>query len=307
MLRSVSVLAPAALLLAISNPAQADAPHAVQTLGVTLPSGDAADVYFPEIASCEKTEYTDAFPVIAFLQGGLTDKAYYSAYATELAAFGYVVYVPNHYKALGPAPALFADGNSLNDVLSAATSADADAGSPLHLIVDTSAMGVSGHSFGGVAAVYSATTNCQPPFCIPPSPVYSRPAALKAAAVFAAHTVQGPTVLDVANDLPTALLGGSQDSRSTPAQVAATYAVLEAPRALISFDGVNHWGIADLQNPPGPVPETSAQTRPQSWSIAKIAKWTAVFFDAFVRGDAGAKKKLDRQQSENGVTVLSDL
>lgn len=306
MARHLSLLTSGLIWFAASTQAQAQT-FAVETLSVTLPSGDAADVYFPDIAVAAQNAHVDAFPVVAFLQGGLTDKSYYSGFATELAAFGYVVYVPNHYKMLTPAPALFADGSSLNDVLAAATVADGNAASPLYRIVNTAAMGVAGHSFGGVAATYAATSNCQPPFCIPPSPVYTRPAAVKAAAVFGVHTVQGGTTLDIANDLPTALLSGSQDSRVTPALVASTYAVLEPSRASIAFTGVNHWGIADMQNPPGVTPETVAQSRPQSWGIAKIAKWTALFFDAFVRGDANAQRRIAEQRSETGVSILSDL
>ena len=302
-------LAVALCLLGASAPAQVRASELglrVDALAVALPSGDAADVYVPDVQPFRDL-FQNAFPVVVFLQGGLTDKAFYGELARQVAARGYVVYVPNHLKLLGPAPALFADGSSLQDVLAAASAADADPASPLYQIVDTARMGVSGHSFGGVAAVYAATASCPPPFCTPPSPVYQRPAALRAVAVYGVTTVQGPLTLEVANDLPTALIGGSQDTRVPPANVVATYDVLEPTRAMILIDGANHWGVADVQNPPGAQPEAGPQALAQAQSIRVIAARTALFFDAFVRGSSLAKLLIELELSGPGVRVTSDL
>ena len=272
---------------------------ATSSFTTTLLSGDQADVYHPLGGA------PNSYPIVAFLQGGLVDKSLYSGFAKALAGGGYVVVVPNHLAVLGPpgSPAgLFTQQSVVTDVLASMTAADADAASPLYEIVDTNNLGVSGHSFGGAAALYTVEGSCLPPFCFG---TFVRPAALKAAAVYGVNTVnpQGQ-LLDVnTSAAPVALLQGSVDGRATPDKAAVTFNLLETPKALITFDGLNHWGIADVQNPAGNTPDPGVQTRPQSWGIAKTAKYAQTVFDAYLKKDKGALKKLRKQQSETGVTI----
>jgi hypothetical protein len=97
------------------------------------------------------------------------------------------------------------------------------------------------------------------------------------------------------------LLQGSVDGRATPDRAALTFGLMETPKALITFDGLNHWGIADVQNPAGNSPDPNAQTRPQDWGISKTAKYARTVFDAYLKGDNGSLSKLREQQSETGV------
>ncbi|MET0592782.1 MAG: hypothetical protein ABW133_08795 [Polyangiaceae bacterium] len=266
----------------------------------TLLSGDHADVYHPVGGA------PNSYPIIAFLQGGLVDKALYSGFAKALAGGGYVVVVPNHFAALAPPPAppgLFTQQSVVTDVLASMTAADADAASPLYKIVDTNNLGVSGHSFGGAAALFAVEGSCKPPFCFG---TFTRPAQLKAAAVYGVNTVDPTTgtLLDVnTSAAPSVLLQGSVDGRATPANAALTFNLMETPKGLITFDGLNHWGIADVQNPPPNTPDPGVQTRPQSWGIAKTAKYAQTVFDAYLKSNNGALKKLRKQQSETGVTI----
>jgi dienelactone hydrolase len=288
-----------------SAPADLDEPGAseeplcgVSSFTTSLLSGDQADVYHPAHGA------PDSFPVIAFLQGGLVDKSLYSGFARELAGGGYVVVVPNHFQALVPGlpPQLFSSQRVVNDVLASMTAADANPASPLYQIVDTNNLGVSGHSFGGAAALYTVEGSCNPPFCFG---FYVRPPQLKAAAVYGVNTVNPAGILLDVNTsaAPVALLQGSVDGRATPAKAALTFGLMETPKALITFDGLNHWGIADVQNPAGNTPDPNPQTRPQDWGIDKTAKYARVMFDAYLKGDHGALKKLRREQSENGVNI----
>jgi hypothetical protein len=45
------------------------------------------------------------------------------------------------------------------------------------------------------------------------------------------------------------------------------------------------------------------QTRPQGWGISKTAKYAQIVFDAYLKSDSGALKKLRTQKSETGVTI----
>ena len=291
-----------------SAPADIDEPGAsemplcgVSTFTTTLVGGDQADVYHPAHGA------PDSYPIIAFLQGGLVDKSLYSGFATELAGAGYVVVVPNHFQTLIPGlpPQLFSSQHVVTAVLASMTAADANPASPLYQIVDTNNLGVSGHSFGGAAALYAVEGSCNPPFCLPPFPPYIRPPQLKAAAVYGVNTVNPAGILLDVNTsaAPVALLQGSVDGRATPDKAALTFGLLETPKALVTFDGLNHWGIADVQNPPGNTPDPNPQTRSQSWGISKTAKYARTVFDAYLKNDNGALKKLRREQSENGINV----
>jgi hypothetical protein len=182
------------------------------------------------------------------------------------------------------------------------TAADANPASPLYRIVDTNNLGVSGHSFGGAAALYTVEGSCAPPFCFG---FFVRPPQLKAAAVYGVNTVNPAGVLLDVNTsaAPVALLQGAVDGRATPAKAAQTFGLMETPKGLVTFDGLNHWGIADVQNPAGNTPDPNAQTRPQEWGISKTAKYAQIVFDAYLKGDSGALEKLRLQQSETGVTV----
>ena len=273
----------------------------VNVFTTTLTNGDQADVYHPTYG------HADEYPVIAFLQGALTDKSFYSGFAKDLAGQGYVVVVANHFQLLGPPPAqLFTSELVVNAVQASMTAADADPASPVYQIVDTNNLGVSGHSFGGVAALYSVQGTCQPPFCF--GPFYTRPPQLHAAAVYGTNTFAPPPAPPVLLDVntsaaPVALLQGSVDGNALPSRAVATFGILETPKSLISFDGLNHWGIADQQNPPGTQPDLSPQTRPQEWGIDKTAKWAGIWFDAYLKGDKGALKKLRKEKSEHGVDI----
>ena len=57
--------------------------------------GDLADVYFPNVSAA-----IDAFPVVAVLQGAGVDKRFYSGFGSQLARYGFVVVIPNHFQEL---------------------------------------------------------------------------------------------------------------------------------------------------------------------------------------------------------------
>lgn len=65
-------------------------------------NGEEADVYFPAPPANLRSSFEDAFPVVAMLQGGLVDKSHYEEFGRQLARFGFVVVIPNHFENLPP-------------------------------------------------------------------------------------------------------------------------------------------------------------------------------------------------------------
>lgn len=279
------------------TPGDASGPcERVDSYATVLVSGDPADVYHPVPAR-------GGTPVVAFLQGGLTDKSLYSGFARELACAGYVVVVPNRFAALipGQPPQIFTSQQVINHVLATMQLAQANPASPVYGAVDASRLAVAGHSFGGAAALFAVEGSCRPPFCFG---FFARPPQLKAVAVFGVNTFLQGAPLDVnSSAVPVAMIQGSLDGRATPARAQATYALLEAPKAFITIEGLNHWGIIDVQNPAGNTPDPNQQTQPQAWGIAKTAKFTRLMFDAYLKGDRGALRQLRGDRGEPDVTV----
>jgi dienelactone hydrolase len=133
--------------------------------------GDEADVYFPDVSAAD-----DAFPIVAVLQGAGVDKEFYSGFGTQLARFGFVVVIPNHFVVFGPpgSPRVpFPDEFVILDVLAQMKVEDQNSGSDLYRIVDTDRMGLAGHSAGGAASLFAIDRSCQFPFCGPPRPLTS--------------------------------------------------------------------------------------------------------------------------------------
>lgn len=256
---------------------------------VLAPRGDLADVYFPVPPVALRDFFTDAFPIVTVLQGALVDKSHYEEFGKRLASFGFVVVVPNHLQVLGPpgTPAVpFPDPFVILDVLAQMEGEDADPASPLYGIVDTSRMGLSGHSLGGAVGLFAIGRLCQPPFCFG-LPAFPLPAAVQAGAFYGTTTVDPTTggLIDVNTaGVPVALLRGTLDSRATAPDVAATLAILDGPRELIPIEGANHFGITDVNNPPGAVPDPVPPTTPQLAAVQQVAQAVGRFLLARLHG-----------------------
>ncbi len=244
--------------------------------------GDLADVYYPAINAKR-----DAFPVVAVLQGALVDKQHYSEFASFLARFGLVVVVPNHFQVLGPPgtpAALFTDQQVINDVLAQMIVEDADTDSALFNIVDSSRLGVIGHSFGGAAGLFAIEGSCRPPFCFG---AFQRPEALRAGIFYGTNTFNpaAGNVIDVnTGNIPVALVQGTQDSLATPSEGYATFQILDGPRRFIPIFGANHYGITDINNPPAVAPSIAAPSKDESepkisqHRSIRLVAWSAGWF-----------------------------
>ncbi len=262
----------------------------IETQTITLKQGgDQADIYYPDSGN-------DKFPIVAVLQGALVDKSFYSQFGTALAQHGFVVVIPNHREELvlgppgtPPVLVLFPAQLVINDVLAQMEIENVDSKSGLFGIVDTERMGVVGHSAGGAAGLFALEGSCRQPFCFG---TYQKPQALIAGAFYGTNTcfTEGKTtdsrcidgnapppnilggLIDVQTDgLPVALVQGSLDSQSTPEKGTATFDILDGPRQLITIDGANHYGISNINNPPGARPDLTSPSLNQDQAVTQIA------------------------------------
>ncbi|WP_424103554.1 hypothetical protein [Moorena producens] len=131
-------------------------------------------------------------------------------------------------------------------------------------IVDTEKLGLLGHSQGGAVGLTAIEGSCIFPLCLND---FSRPEALMAAAFYGTNRFD-PFLMEfvpTANDgIPVALVQGSLDGVATPKEALATFELIQDfPKALITVAGANHFGITNVNNPPGARPDFSNPTLAQ--------------------------------------------
>lgn len=273
----------------------------VQSLTLTLPdSGDEADVYYPADAEAPA-------PLLVLLQGALVPRTYYAPYAQAVAAWGFVVAVPDH-----PSPgfggALFASPETITEAHAHLSSLAADPESELFEAIDPDALGALGHSFGGVAAIQGITGACAPPICSGP---YTPPEALGAGAFYGTNMKpidDGPVPVTPNMGVPLALIQGALDSLATIEETVETYEKIETPpKAYIEIDGANHYGLTSQDNPPESSPDPNAPTTEQALAIETSARWTALFMRAHLLDDAQAFAWVyEGAEDDELVTVVAE-
>jgi dienelactone hydrolase len=252
-------------------------------------NGDLADIYYP-IAKSNKCPVE--FPIALLMQGALVDKADYANFASQVASYGFIVVVPNHERTL-TAPTgqtitgLFPEQRQVNDVLNWMVAEDANPHSPIAQIVDSDKLGLLGHSFGGSVGLAAS----QEDFFIPgiSSPNYVQPPELKAG-IFYGTSFRNPVtdaVLPLNNqDIVTGLIVGDRDGVIKPGSTTETYdSIINPPKALITVEGANHYGITNLDNP---IREPNRSTLAQSTTTEMIARWSGLFLQAHLQGSSGA-------------------
>lgn len=271
------------------------APKAVEvdSAAIRLPGGDEADVYFPSIAPRLRRLFEHSLPPVALLQGANVDKTEYSAVARTVSRHGFIVVVPNHRRAVPPFPGevLFAEVNTVDEVLAAMVAASEDPASPLYRMVDTRRMGLIGHSLGGSVGLYATAGLCVPQICSAENPAsYVRPPALRAAVFYGANLVEAGEVTDLdTSGVAVALVQGELDGIAPPNEAERTYPTLEQPRALVKVEGANHYAICDDNNPAGARPDPVAPTLRQDVANATVGAWMGLWLRAHLLRDPLAR------------------
>jgi dienelactone hydrolase len=257
-----------------------------------------------------------ALPVVLVLQGANVGRARYRGLARALARQGFLVVVPDHRRRFPPLPLpgrpmLLPEPGQVGDLLAALPVWNREpVGSPLRGRVAERRLVLIGHSMGGLAAMNALRDVCRWPLC---RGGYRRPEALLAAVTYGTglrgHFGGGIPVIDTAGR-PLALLQGSSDGLTPAAEISATFARIRSlPRALITIEGANHYGITDTVRPgavaglAAPRSDPRRPAVPQAASIAAIAHWSGLFLRGYALGEAAARRRFETEAGRAGSGV----
>ncbi|BAZ30721.1 hypothetical protein NIES4074_31830 [Cylindrospermum sp. NIES-4074] len=256
---------------------------------IVTTNGDSADIYFPTTANSNISQ--QKFSIALLLPGSRVDTSEYSQFASIVASYGFTVVVPRRIRSL-PAfgfTGLLPEASQINDVLAFIVAENSNPNSPIAGTVDTDNLVLVGHSFGGSVGLTAIDNSCIYPVC---EGQFQRPEQLRAAAFFGTSINVGTNqFIPIRNQgIPIALLHGNLDGSSVTLEVAQkSYDLIqEPPKALITVNGANHYGITNTNNPLGARPDPNIPTLSQNESIETIARWSALFLRGYALDDQDA-------------------
>lgn len=276
----------------------------VDRIDTTLPEAGSVEVYYP------KDNRTN-LPVIAIHQGGNVHSSFYSRIASNIASQGYVVYVANRCTTFFTQFFIKVSSAFSNEVYALAKRQNSDTSSPLFGRIDPEKLGFSGHSLGGVVALYALNGICQFPFCDNGS---SRLSQTKVVVLYGSGLNQGQLdpskiVLDSnGKAVPVAFIQGSLDGAYKPAEGQAAYANYKSSKILISLEGANHYSITDVSAPFGANAESNLSTVTQNDGLQRISELHVLLFNSFLKENKVDLNKLSGNSTGiQGVSVTSSL
>ncbi|QFS50186.1 hypothetical protein GXM_07680 [Nostoc sphaeroides CCNUC1] len=249
---------------------------------------DSADIYFPNVAN--STTSQQKYPIALFLPGSRVETLEYSQYASIVASYGFTVVVPRRIRSL-PAfgfTGLLPEASQINDVLNFMVAENSNPDSPLTGSLDTNNLVLLGHSFGGSVGLTAIDNSCIYPVC---EGKFQLPQQLRAAAFFGTSINVGTgQFIPIKNQgIPIALLHGNLDGSIPIGLAQESYNLIqEPPKALITINGVNHYGITNVNNPVGARLDPNEPILSQDESIETIARWSALFLRGYALNDQDA-------------------
>ena len=228
-----------------------------------------------------------------------------------MASYGFTVVVPEHIRSL-PAfefTGLLPEAAQIRDVLDFMATENLNADSPIAGTLDIDNLVLLGHSFGGAVGLSAIDNACIYPLC---EGQFQRPQQLSAAAFFGASTLIGVGEFLPTNNqgIPIALVRGDQDGLVTPDLTQRDYDLMQAsPKALITVDGANHYGVTNINNPLGARPDPNLPNLEQAQAIETIARWSALFLRAHALDDGAAADYIysTGDALDDQVTVVSQV
>ncbi len=253
----------------------------VRRIFSALRSAGTVEIYYPETV-------TKNLPVLVIYQGGNVNGSFYSNYAARLAASDYIVYLANRCTTFILQYFIYPDASLASEVYDLARTNTTDSSSPLFGRIDTERIGVLGHSLGGVVGLFSINGICDFPFCARPT---SRLTQIKAGLVYGSGLGEGFDKKRFYTDssgkgIPIGYMQGSLDTANTPDSSTKSYTNSISPKYLFSIDGLNHYGITDVNNPFGAKSETNLSNLSQSQAIDRISNVSLLFLNAYVKNDS---------------------
>ena len=205
------------------------------------------DIWFPATGDATVDELTDAeldasgapYPLIVFSHGLSSSRRQSVSYTQHLASHGYVVVAPDFPLSSGNAPG----GPSFTDVVNQPgdvsfvidTMLDysADSSDTFFEAVDGEAIGVTGHSLGGMTSVLTVFGEGRDQRIDAVLPI-STPGC------FFADGLAGDAAV------PLLAIGGTRDLITPPAAARRPYDLANAPRYYAEFTGASHVRFADF-------------------------------------------------------------
>ncbi|ANZ39654.1 hypothetical protein BBK82_30045 [Lentzea guizhouensis] len=243
-----------------------------------------ARVHYPATTSgTNQPVATGRFPVIAFGHGFFQATSKYTSTSTHLASWGFVVVVPTTQGGLSPSHGAFAD--DLNTGLTWLVAQDGTTGSRFRDHITTTALGVSGHSMGGGAAVLAAARNPKIKAVSTYAAAETNPSAKAAAATLAA---------------PAQFLAGSQDTITPVGDHQRPMFTAKPPaRQLRTITGGFHCGFMDSS---GLFCDNGSITRAAQLTASKrvMTSW----FRHYLSGDTAARDLVWGQPARTDPAVV---
>ncbi len=249
-------------------------------------------------------------PLIAFSHGALSNGGSYDAVIGPWAERGYVVAAPTHQDSetlpksgLTPAQQNSARVWEIQSMLDSAGEI-ADLLKPRGVSLDPELRAVAGHSYGGmISAIFGGAV-----WTGADGALQAKPNRLKAIVALSPPGRMLPSIDGTqfkSLDGPILVTSGTKDIPLMPGAAWADHLIpyetsKAAPAYALVGEDVDHYlgGLICRFNLPGP---------PQWEGLADINTVSALFLDAMVRGDAGARAKLDAMVGSRKGLVRSEL
>lgn len=245
------------------------------------------------------------FPATVFMQGGNTD-AYRYTWLRELAAYGYIVVLPDKYPVVA-AKLNGENGLNTNTKLTTVDLLDASvkrlhewAAEPESEIAGRfdGQVSIAGHSLGAVIGIVAldpqrciedpasaAIAMCPPGYSLHPS-IGSM--WMIGGSHEAPNGPPDPSELRKPNGFPVYMINGTRDGLNTTAEGHTSFKRFRAPKIFFDIEGANHFGWGDYLHPEdnlrAEVPATIHPQEQQAISLNAIR----LFLDCNHKGDLAA-------------------
>ncbi|MEM7184585.1 MAG: hypothetical protein AAF518_27060 [Spirochaetota bacterium] len=268
----------------------------VRRVYTTLSDGNRSEVYYPNDTRAN-------LPVLIVFPGGNVHGSFYSRLAAGLASSGYVVYIPYRCSVFFFQYFLVPSIDLPSIVFSDANAQNSNSGD-LQNRIDTSSLGLIGHSLGGVIGLFSMNGICEFPFCdsAPNSLTQVKAGVFYGSGLGTSYSSDRYKTTNGVG-IPVAYVQGSLDSAFTPTDAEENFANVPSPSYLYTVEGANHYGITDSNNPVVANPETNDSTLAQDSAILAISNLTVLFMDAYLKNDATSLSSI--QSGSTGIANVT--